>query len=563
MTAAVAALVREAGGGPALAEVSLAAPGEHEIVVRVRASGVCPTDLFGIDGGAGDRFPAVFGHEGAGLVEAVGRSVTAVAPGDHVALGFASCGDCPACGDGHPAYCDRFAALNYAARTGASAASGEPVTTGWMGQSSWATHVIVDEGSAVAIGEDVPWSVAAALGCGVLTGGGAVFNVLRPGPDDGLLVIGAGTTGLAAVMAAAHRGVARIVVSDPLAERRALALELGASEAVAPGDLAAALADALPFTHALDTVGSEPAVDAALAALAPRGVVATVALKPGSNRIAVSQTRLLWGRTLTGVIEGDAEVARDVPMLAALWRAGRLPVERLIARYAFDEVETAVADARSGRVVKPVLEMPGEPGSAPVDSETTRSAKVGSALSRSAIDDCDGVPHEPARSVTRSRPGELLAALLAGRVAADDLPRIWRSLPAVDPAELRGLWRGTGLSEGHAAHRMLVRSRWFGKLFRSDDDVAPIVCETDDGALVADAVLARGGASLSRVEHDGVTTAAMGYDGQPIVDLFVRIGPGAVLGVMTGRHALDDGRAYYFVLERAADREVRAEAGAR
>ncbi|MFF2389417.1 alcohol dehydrogenase catalytic domain-containing protein [Agromyces sp. NPDC058104] len=558
-TVAVAALVREAGGGPALAEVSLAAPGEHEIVVRVRASGVCPTDLFGIDGGAGDRFPAVFGHEGAGVVEAVGRSVTAFAPGDHVALGFASCGDCDACRDGHPAYCDRFAALNYAARPGAAGAAGEPVTTGWMGQSAWATHVVVDEGSAVAIGEDVPWPVAATLGCGVLTGAGAVFNVLRPGPDDGLLVIGAGTTGLAAVMAAAHRGVARIVVSDPLAERRALALELGASAALAPGDLAAALAGAPPFTHALDTVGSEPAIDAALTALAPRGVVATVALKPGSNRIAVSQTRLLWGRTLTGVIEGDAEVARDVPMLAALWRAGRLPVERLITLYAFDDVETAVADARDGRVIKPVLEMPGGMGSAAVDSETTRSERFGSAPVGSAIDDRDGA-REPARSATRSRTGELLADLLAGRVAADDLPRIWRSLPAVDPAELRGLWRGSGLSDDHAAHRMLVRSRWYGKLFRSADDVAPIVCETDDGALVVDAALARGGASLSRAEHDGLSTAAMGYDGQPIVDLFVRIGPGAVLGVMTGRHALDDGRAYYFVLERVADREVRAEA---
>ncbi|MFF2493618.1 alcohol dehydrogenase catalytic domain-containing protein [Agromyces sp. NPDC058064] len=557
MTAAVAALVREAGGGPALAEVSLAEPGEHEIVVRVRASGVCPTDLFGIDGGAGDRFPAVFGHEGAGLVEAVGRSVTAFAPGDRVALGFASCGACAACRDGHPAYCDRFAALNYAARAGAAGAAGEPVTTGWMGQSAWATHVVVDEGSAVAIGEDVPWPVAAALGCGVLTGAGAVFNVLRPGPADALLVIGAGTTGLAAVMAAAHRGVARVVVSDPLAERRALALELGASEAVAPGDLAALLPGA-PFTHALDTVGSEPAIDAALTAIASRGVVATVALKPGSNRVAVSQTRLLWGRTLTGVIEGDAAVARDVPMLAALWRAGRLPVEQLITTYAFDDVETAVADARGGRVVKPVLEMPGGHRSAAAGSST-----AGSATSRSADDARDAGAHEPARSVTQPRPGELLAALAEGRVAPDDLPRIWRSLPAVDPAELRGLWRGTGLSTLHPAHRLLSKSRWYGKLFRSADDVAPIVRETDDGSLVIDAALARGGASLSRAEHDGVLTAAMSYDGQPIVDLFVRIGPGAVLGVMTGRRALDDGRAYYFVLEHAADREVRDEAGER
>ena len=128
----------------------------------------------------------------------------------------------------------------------------DSVTTGWMAQSSWATRVVVHESSAVPIGDDVPWAVAATLGCGILTGAGTVLNVLRPAPGDALLVLGAGTIGLAAVMAAAHRGVARIVVSDPVEARRALALEVGATEALSPRDLAAQR-PAPSFSHVLDS----------------------------------------------------------------------------------------------------------------------------------------------------------------------------------------------------------------------------------------------------------------------------------------------------------------------
>ncbi|KJL42785.1 alcohol dehydrogenase catalytic domain-containing protein [Microbacterium trichothecenolyticum] len=523
MTAAVAALVRERGGSVALTDVALRSPDPRELVVKVMASGVCPTDLFGIDGGAGDRFPAVFGHEGAGIVEAVGAEVTRVRPGDRVVLGFGSCGACGPCRDGHPAYCDRFAELNYAPRSDAATAGGEHVTTGWMAQSSWATRIVVHESSAVPIGDDVPWAVAATLGCGILTGAGTVLNVLRPAPGDALLVLGAGTTGLAAVMAAAHRGVARIVVSDPVEARRTLALEVGATEVIAPDDLAA-LRPAPSFSHVLDTAGTQPSIDAALAAVAPRGIAATVALKPGANPVAVSQSRLLWGRTLTGVIEGDADIARDVPLLAALWRAGRLPVERLVGTYAFADAQAAIADARAGRLVKPVLEM---------ETVTVTDAAAAASV-RSLVD--------------RLREG----------VSDDDLAALWRSLPAVGTAQLRGLWQGWAVTRDHHAGRLLERSRWYGKLFRSDDDVAPIVCETDDGALLADTDLARGGATLRTIVHDGVATASMVYDGQPIIDHFVRLGADTVLGVMTGRDTDDRGRAFYFVLEHVEDRPVAA-----
>lgn len=509
MVSAVAALVRERGGPVALADVTLRAPGEGELLVRIMASGVCPTDLFGIGGGAGDRFPAVFGHEGAGVVEAVGPGATGFAPGDRVVLSFDSCGACAACTAGHPAYCARFAELNYAASAGIDVA-GEAATTGWMGQSSWATRVVARTTNAVRVDADVPWAVAATLGCGILTGVGTIVNVLRPGPADTLLVIGAGTTGLAAVMAARHRGVADIVVSDPSAERRALALRLGATRAIAPED-----AGGIVASRALDTVGAQDTIDAALSSLAPRGVCATVALRPGSNRVTVSQSQLLWGRTFTGVIEGDADIRRDIPLLVALWRIGRLPVERLLTTYPFAEVSAAVADARAGRTIKPVLVMSDEPV-AP-EAATTRHLR-------------------DARE--------------------SDLPALWRSLPAVAPGELRGLWHGRGLSTAHRAHRLLERSGWFGKLFRSDDDVAPLVCTGPSGGLFIDERLARGGARLLTAGHDGIVTAAMAYDGQPLIDHFTRLSPTEVLGVMTGRDAADGDRLYYFVLEKVADRPV-------
>lgn len=541
MITAVAAVVRERGGPVSLADLTLPAPGAREIVVKVMASGVCPTDMFGIDGGAGERYPAVFGHEGAGVVEAVGSGVTGFRPGDRVVLGFASCRACGSCLDGHPAYCERFTELNYAARLDSATAGppgGDAVITGWMGQSSWATRVVVDAASAVAIGPDLPWAVAAALGCGVLTGAGAVLSVLRPGPGDTLLVLGAGTTGLAAVMAARHRGVRRIIASDPVPSRRELALTLGATEAVAPEEVGRAVVGP-SATHVLDTVGTQGTLDTALSALAPRGTCATVALKPGANRLTLSQSRLLWGRTITGVIEGDADIARDVPMLAALWRAGRLPVEALITEYAFAEVEQAVAAARSGRAIKAVLQM-SEPDVAPRADP--------------------GAPRPGALHL--AAPGDLLHRLRSGGVDEEDLPNLWRSLAPVAPQAMLGLWRGTGLSPGHPAHRLLTGSNWFGKRLRTVDDIAPIVCTTDTGDLVADRGLARGGARLIWMEHDGVRTAAMAYDGRPIIDCFVALSADAVLGVMTGRDAVVDGRAYHFLLERIPDREVREQAAA-
>ena len=533
----VAAIVRGRGGAPVLESISVSPPRAGEVLVRVLASGVCHTDLVAIDGGIGYPFPAVFGHEGAGIVEAVGEGVTRVHPGDRVVLSFASCGTCAACRSGHPAYCELFGSLNHSPETGAMAveATGEALNAGFMRQSSWATRVLAHESNTVPIPADVPATVAAPLGCGVLTGAATVLNVLSPTAGDDLVVIGAGAVGLSAVMAARASGCRSIIVSDPLPARRDLALDLGATAAVGPDGLAEAIAAGGPVRHVIDTVGTQETTDAALAALAPRGTVATVALRPGSNRVSIAQGRLLWGRTITGVIEGDAVVQRDIPRLVDLWRAGLLPVERIVTAYGLDEIERAVDDTRAGRAVKAVLVTPEAASEATRRAADTASAPVADR------------PTDP------GEPVGLLFTLRARTLDDAGLARLWRSLPPVEPAELRGLWRGWAVTTGHRAERMLARSGWYGKRFHSDSEVDPIVVRTGDGELVADETFSHGGASLWRIERDGVLTAAMVYDALPIVDSFTRITSDAVLGVMGGKHTADEGREFYFVLERDAD----------
>ncbi|MDN4483135.1 alcohol dehydrogenase catalytic domain-containing protein [Demequina lignilytica] len=526
---ALAATVREPGGAPEIAEVRLDALRADEVLVAVAASGVCHTDLTALDGGVGYAFPAVFGHEGAGTVVEVGSAVTRVAAGDRVVLTFDSCGTCRRCRDGHPASCEEFAARNYrGARADGSPtlrdAAGEPVAAAWMAQSSWATHAIARETNVVRIGDHIPFTLAAPLGCGVLTGAGTVLRALRPTDRDSLLVVGAGTVGLSAVMAGRALGCATITVVEPDAGRRALAIELGADAAVAPDAF-----DPRATAHdlAIDTVGTQESLDAALGGLASPGVCATVALRPGVNRVTVSQTALLWGRTLVGVIEGDAVPDATIPLLVEMWRAGLLPLERLVVPFRFERVDDAVGAARVGRAVKAVLTFGDEP--VPAASGPT----VASAADR----------------VRR------IAAAGAGDAA--ELEMLWDLLPAARAADLRGLWHGAGIDTGHRTQQLLVSSRWYGKNFIDAETVQPLVVRDEHGELRSASALAGGaGAWLADAAHRGKVTATMSYDARPLHDHFVRVDADTLLGVMAGRGALDDGRPYYFVLERDPRGEV-------
>ncbi|MFM9372786.1 alcohol dehydrogenase catalytic domain-containing protein [Streptomyces sp. Da 82-17] len=336
-----------------LVDAELDGPRPDEVIVRIEAVGVCHTDLV-TRAALGDR-PAVLGHEGCGTVARAGTQVDTVRVGDRVVISFASCGRCEQCRAGHPAYCALATVLNASGRRVDGSPTLRlrqqepgrlPLYAAHFGQSSFASAALADARACVPVG-DVPPEAAAPLGCGFLTGAGAVLNILRPGPGDRLLVVGAGAVGSAAVLTALSEGV-EVVVAEPVAARRQLAVRHGA--------LAVQSLDApMPSgTHALDTTGRPETLTRTLALLQPRGILAVVGLGPRTVGVDVREL-MLRGLQLRGCVEGDADPRLLVPELVRRREQGRLPLDALVTPYPLADFDRAVADQRTGRVLKPVL----------------------------------------------------------------------------------------------------------------------------------------------------------------------------------------------------------------
>jgi aryl-alcohol dehydrogenase len=347
-----AALVPEKGAPFRLEALELAEPGPDELVVRVAACGVCQTDVHGRDDYFGIPFPCVFGHEGAGTVERVGAAVTKVRPGDRVVMASPSCGSCAACRKGLPGYCAEARRIKFGGRLRDGRVplkkNDSPVSGGFFQQSAFATHALATESNVVRVPDDLPLEIAAAFACGVNTGAGAVLKVLKPAPGSSIAVFGAGSVGLAAVMAAGIAGCATIFAVDLHENRLELARELGATHASKERPPQA-------FDFTLEAAGSPQALRDAVDCLAPLGVCCLVGSARKGTEARLEMTQLQQGRTLRGCIQGDAPPAEFIPLLFELWRSGRLPVERLIGYYDFADVNRAVADSLSGKTVKPVL----------------------------------------------------------------------------------------------------------------------------------------------------------------------------------------------------------------
>ncbi|MFD6549395.1 NAD(P)-dependent alcohol dehydrogenase [Streptomyces sp. NPDC058398] len=357
----VRAAVAEAPGAPfTVLDAEIEEPRPYEVLVRMTAVGVCHTDLAMRDTWPRRLTPMVFGHEGAGRVEAVGAEVTGLAPGDHVCLTFASCGTCEQCVGNHPAYCraarDRNFSGGRADGTTPLSRDGTPLHAGFFGQSSFATHAVVHERGVVKVPSEPPATVLAPLGCSGQTGAGTVFNRLRPGPGSSLVVFGAGGVGLSALMAAVAVGCDPVVAVDPVASRRALATELGAKAALAPGDgLVAALRDLTGggAHHVVETTGRPEMARRAVDVLRPRGELALLGL--GGEVTFDVMGLLAKGVRVHGVIEGDSDPGRLIPELVGLHGRGLFPLERLVTTFPFEDIGAAVAALRDGSVVKPVL----------------------------------------------------------------------------------------------------------------------------------------------------------------------------------------------------------------
>jgi aryl-alcohol dehydrogenase len=356
----------ERSGRWALEELELADPAPHEVLVRVVASGICQTDVHARDGYFPVPWPAVYGHEGTGVVERVGAAVESVVPGDHVIMANPSCGECANCREGYEAYCVRGREIKLCGlRLDGSIAlrKGEaPVHGSFFQQSSFSTVALATDRNVIKVAKDAPLDVLAAFPCGVNTGTGAVMNVLKPRPGDSFAVFGAGTVGLAGLMAAKLRGCDPIIAVDVFDNRLALARNLGATHVVDARrpDVAAEvrrIAGGRGVRLSLEAAGVPAALRAAVDALAPRGICCLVGSARAGIDAALDMSILQQGRAVRGCIQGESVVRDFLPQLVELFRAGQLPVDRLVRRYEFAAINEAVADMLSGATIKAVLQI--------------------------------------------------------------------------------------------------------------------------------------------------------------------------------------------------------------
>ncbi len=335
-----------------LEELELEGPRDDEVLVRLVASGICRTDIDFCEAGVSGA--AVLGHEGAGIVQEIGKSVRGVTRGDHVVLSYQSCGHCRPCEHGHPADCRHFWDLNFGFRRldGSNALEASGVRGHFFGQSSFATHALATKRNLVKVAKTLPLDLLAPLGCGLQTGAGTVMNSLAVEAGTSVAIFGTGTVGLAAVMAARIVGAAPIIAVDINPKRLRLARKLGATHCI--DNRNAGLAERIAaitgggVDHALEITG-----DTALARLA-RGLLnrgGRLALLTGGG----DTDNLPGGRKVLSVIQGDAVPQRFIPYLIKLYQAGRFPFDRLVSFYDFSDINQAIADANSGDVIKPVL----------------------------------------------------------------------------------------------------------------------------------------------------------------------------------------------------------------
>lgn len=345
-------------------EVELQAPRAGEMRIRVAAAGVCHSDLSVVDGSRIRPLPMALGHEAAGVVEEVGPGVRDVKPGDHVVLTFVpSCGVCAECSSGRPALCTPAAAANGAGTLlhGPSLlrdGTGQPLHH-HLGVSGFARHAVVARESAVAVPSDVPLATAALFGCAVLTGVGAVLNTAGVRPGQSVAIFGLGGVGLAAVLGARIAGAHPIVAVDPVESKRRVALELGATAALAPDEASQGVKDLTGggAEFGFEAAGAPAVLEAAFRATRRGGVTVAMGLPHPSRTLSLPALAFAGeGRTLAGSYMGSSAPQRDIPRYIALWRAGRLPVERLLtATMPLDRVNEAFEALAKGTAIRQVL----------------------------------------------------------------------------------------------------------------------------------------------------------------------------------------------------------------
>lgn len=367
----IKALVVEAKGAPfEVQELELDEPGRGEALVRIVAAGVCHTDEITRHGDLPMPFPCVLGHEGAGVVEQVGPGVEDIAVGDRVIIGWPACGACRNCLDGQPRYCLRTGEALVSGRrfkgelAGKSAYSrdGRTINGHFFGQSSFATHSLVTADALVKVPNDVAIELLGPLACGLATGAGAVLNEARPRLGDSILVVGVGAVGLAAIMAARNSGVTTIIAADLHDNRLQLAREMGATHTINSRNtnLIEGVAQITGATvdYAFECTGVISVLESVAQTVGMLGTLVLIGGAPAGASFKLDHVSTLWGRRMIGVLGGGGRSGQLIPALVQLLEQGRFPFDRLVEYYEMDQIEQALADSKSGKVIKPILRMP-------------------------------------------------------------------------------------------------------------------------------------------------------------------------------------------------------------
>jgi S-(hydroxymethyl)glutathione dehydrogenase/alcohol dehydrogenase len=338
--------------------VTVLGPGPGEVRIRVGAAGVCHSDLSARDGGLPQPVPAVLGHEAAGEVVEIGEGVTDVAVGDRVIANWLpSCGTCGACLRGEPFLCVAYVMLGYVQPR---FLAGDLPVFGMAGLGAFAEEIVVPAIAAVRIDDDVPYEVAALVGCGVMTGVGAVINTAGVQPGDTVVVIGCGGVGIAAIQGARLSGASVIAAVDTVESKLDIARRFGATHAVHPDGLSQLSTDVLGgegFDYAFDVVAVPQTLRSAWVAARRGGAVVVVGAGRADQQVEFSPFELLFeGKRILSSMYGSANPRRDYGRLLGLWRAGRLDLTGMIShRLRLDDVDQALGALGRGDVIRQVI----------------------------------------------------------------------------------------------------------------------------------------------------------------------------------------------------------------
>jgi S-(hydroxymethyl)glutathione dehydrogenase/alcohol dehydrogenase len=340
-------------------DVTTTPVGPKEVRIRVRATGVCHSDLSAMDGTLPALAPGIIGHEGAGEVTEVGGQVDHLVPGDHVIVTFVPpCGTCPNCLRGQPHLCAIHA---IAAFTAPRFKIGDTPAFGYAGLGTFAEELVVPAAGAVKIAGDIPFEVAALVACGVMTGVGAVLNTAKVEPGSTVLVIGCGGVGISVIQGARLAGAARIIAVDPVRDKHDIAKHFGATHAATPDELPALnqeLAGSMGFDYSFDVVGIPATIRSAWDNARRGGTVVVVGAGRADVMVSFSAQELfLHDKRLLGSFYGGANVHRDYQRLLELWRAGRLDLEGMISkRITLDEINDGLDALRQpGTIVRQIV----------------------------------------------------------------------------------------------------------------------------------------------------------------------------------------------------------------